>query len=176
MCFVIAVSGSASSDKHLSLESLLLAEQVGEEIAACKMIVLTGGKGGVMRAACKGAKRKGGTTIGILPFSKEEANEFVDIALPTNMGYGRNRLVVSMVDAVIAIAGRWGTLNEISEALMQQKPLVLLTGTGGIVEKCVKNEFISVENEFVSIATTPADAVKKALALINKKNKSKTLI
>lgn len=176
MCYVIAVCGSGSSDEQLSLESLLLAEQVGEEIAASDMIVLTGGKGGVMRAACKGAKKRGGTTIGILPFSKEEANEFVDIALPTNMGHYRNRMVVSMADAITAIAGKWGTLNEISEALMQQKPLVLLTGMGGIVDKCVTNEFISIENEFVSIATTPADVVKKALALINKKNKSKTLI
>jgi uncharacterized protein (TIGR00725 family) len=169
MSLVISVSGSSGADKKLSEEILLLAEQVGEAVAARKAVLLTGGKAGVMRAACKGAKKNGGTTIGILPFSKDEANEFVDIALPSNMGYGRNRLVVSMADAVIAIAGRWGTLNEISEALMQQKPLVLLTGSDGVVEKFVRGNIISQDDAFVGIASSADDAVLQALSLIEKK-------
>lgn len=169
MSLVISVSGSSGEDKKLSDEILLLAEQVGEAVAARKAVLLTGGKGGVMRAACKGAKKNGGTTIGILPFSKDESNEFVDIALPSNMGYGRNRLVVSMADAVIAIAGRWGTLNEISEALMQQKPLVLLTGSDGVVDKFVQGNVISEDDPFVGIASSADDAVLQALSLIEKK-------
>ena len=173
MSLVISVSGSSGEDKKLSDEILLLAEQVGEAVAARKVVLLTGGKGGVMQAACKGAKKKGGTTIGILPFSKDEANEFVDIALPSNMGYGRNRLVVSMADAVIAIAGRWGTLNEISEALMQQKPLVLLTGSDGVVDKFVQGNVISEGDPFVGIASSADEAVLQALSLIEKKQGTK---
>lgn len=169
MSLVISVSGSSGADKKLSDEILLLAEQVGEAVAARNAVLLTGGKGGVMRAACKGAKKNGGTTIGILPFSKDESNEFVDIALPSNMGYGRNRLVVSMADAVIAIAGRWGTLNEISEALMQQKPLVLLTGSDGVVDTFVQGDVISEDDPFVGIASSADDAVLQALSLIEKK-------
>ena len=169
MSLVISVSGSSGADKKLSDEILLLAEQVGEAVAARKAVLLTGGKGGVMRAACKGAKKNGGTTIGILPFSKDESNEFVDIALPSNMGYGRNRLVVSMADAVIAIAGRWGTLNEISEALMQQKPLVLLKGSDGVVDTFVQGDVISEDDPFVGIASSADDAVLQALSLIEKK-------
>ena len=174
MGLVIAVSGSSGSDKRLSNDALSLAEQVGEEVALQDVVLLTGGKGGVMRAACKGVKNKGGNTIGILPFSKDEANEFVDIALPTDMGYGRNRLVVSMADAVIAIAGRWGTLNEISEALMQQKPIVFLIGCGGVVDKFVEHDFISDEDFFVEVARSAKEAVDKALTLIRKKGESKT--
>jgi uncharacterized protein (TIGR00725 family) len=172
MSYVIAVIGSGGVDKNLLVESLFIAEQVGEEIAARDLVLLTGGKGGVMRAACKGAKKKNGITIGILPFSKDEANEFVDIALPSNMGHGRNRLIVSMADAIIAITGRWGTLNEISEALLQQKPLVFLRGTGGIVDELFKQDVLS-ECEFVSFTTSSSDAVNQALDMINMKNESK---
>jgi len=173
MSLVIAVSGSSSTDITLSNETLIRAEHVGEAIAAQHAMLLTGGKGGVMRAACKGAKKNGGTTIGILPYSKDEANEYVDIMLPSNMGYGRNRLVVSMVDAVIAIAGQWGTLNEISEALMQQKPLVLLEGSGGIVDKVIHGDFISEEEEFICFEKNPEDAVIQAVSLIDKKKETK---
>lgn len=173
MSFVISVSGSSGADTRLSDKVLALAEQVGEAVAAHNAVLLTGGKGGVMRAACKGAKQKGGTTIGILPYSKSEANEFVDIPLTSNMGYGRNRLVVSMADAVIFIAGRWGTLNELSEALMQQKPIVLLTGTDGIVDRFVKNDFICETDVFVGFASSAVDAVEQAFSLVNEKNETK---
>jgi hypothetical protein len=173
MSLVISVSGSSGADNKLSDEVLSVAERVGEAVAARNLVLLTGGKGGVMRAACKGAKNNGGTTIGIVPFSKDEANEFVDIILTSNMGYGRNRLVVSMADAVIAIAGRWGTLNEISEALMQQKPLVLVKGSDGVVDKLVRDDFISESDGFVGFATDPEDGVVQALRLIRKKEGTK---
>ena len=173
MSLLISVSGSSGSDKDLSDEVLLLAEQVGRTVAAHHALLLTGGKGGIMRAACKGAKENGGTTIGILPYSREEANEYVDIALPTQMGYARNRLVVSMADAVIVIAGRWGTLNEITEALMQQVPLVLLKGSKGTVDKFIDGNFISQNDLFVEIATSADEAMLKAINLIEKKKKTK---
>jgi len=173
MSLIISVSGSSGSDKELSDEVLFLAEQVGKTIAAHHDLLLTGGKGGVMRAACKGAKENGGMTIGILPLSKKDANEYVDIVLPTHMGYARNRLVVSMADAVIAIAGRWGTLNEVTEALMQQVPLVLFKGSRGIVDKFIDGNFISQNDLFVDIASSADEAIMKAIDLIEKKKRTK---
>jgi len=173
MSLVISVSGSSGADSRLSDEVLLVAEKVGEEVAKHNAVLLTGGKGGVMRAACKGSKSKEGTTIGILPFSKAEANEFVDVVLPSNMGYGRNRLVVTMADAVIAIAGRWGTLNEISEALMVSKPLVFLLGCDGVVDRLSQSDIISEDEVFVDYASSAKDAVSKALNLIRIKNETK---
>ncbi len=173
MSLVISVSGSSGSDKELSQEVLFLAEQVGKTIANHHALLLTGGKGGIMRAACKGANESGGTTIGILPLSKKEANEYVDIVLPTHMGYARNRLVVSMADAVIVIAGRWGTLNEVTEALMQQTPLVLLRGSKGIVDKFIEGNFITQNDLFVEIATSADEAIVKVMDLIEKKKRTK---
>jgi len=176
MSLVISVSGSSGEDRKLTDEILLLAEQVGKAVAARNMVLLTGGKGGIMRAACKGAKENGGATIGILPFSKDEANEYVDIVLPTNMGYARNRLVVSMADAVIAISGRWGTLNEISEALMQRKPLVLIKGSGGVVDKLIDGEFLSENDCYVGVTSKAYTAVSQSLSLIKKKEENQRLI
>ena len=143
MSLVISICGSGANDDSLSEKVLQLAEEVGRMVASRQAVLLSGGKEGVMKAACKGAKQNEGITIGILPYSKDEANEFVDISLPTQMGHGRNKLIVSMADAVIAICGRFGTLNEISEALVQRKPLVLLKGSGGIVDRLIQANVFS---------------------------------
>ena len=86
---------------------------------------MCGGLGGVMEAACRGAKETGGTTIGILPSTdRSEANGFVDVAIPTGLGEARNALVVRAADAVIALGGGYGTLSEIALALKAGKPVV----------------------------------------------------
>jgi uncharacterized protein (TIGR00725 family) len=78
-----------------------------------------------MEAACRGAKESGGTTLGILPGTdRSEANAYVDIAVPTGFGEGRNALVVRATDAVIAIGGGYGTLSEIALALKAGKRVV----------------------------------------------------
>src|SRR4051794_4413995 len=80
------------------------AEQVGRGLAEAGAVVVCGGLGGVMEAACKGAKSAGGTTLGILPGAgREDANPYVDIAIPTALGEMRNALVVRSADAVIAV-------------------------------------------------------------------------
>ncbi|RLE08323.1 TIGR00725 family protein [Candidatus Aerophobetes bacterium] len=131
---LIAVSGSNSGDENLTELSLKMAEEVGYYIAQKGGILICGGKGGIMEASARGAKRGGGLTIGILPGSKEEANRFIDIALSTHLGYFRNYVMISSADAVIAITGRWGTLNEVSLAISLGKPTILLKGTGGWVD------------------------------------------
>lgn len=102
-----------------------MAYQVGRNIALNNAILVCGGLSGVMEACCKGAKDEGGITIGILPTEDEDtANQYVDIKLPTGLGYARNALVVKAGHAVIAINGGFGTLSEIGYALTYEKPLI----------------------------------------------------
>ena len=119
-----------------------------------------------MEAACKGAKKEGGMTVGILPYEKREANTYVDIAIPTELGHKRNVLVVSSGDAVIAIGGRWGTLNEISFAAIFKKPLVLIKGTGGCVDELIKGRLMNHFPESFHVATSAEDAVEVAFSLL----------
>lgn len=117
----VAVIGPGEPDP----EAYELALQVGAELARRGAIVVCGGLGGAMEAACRGAKSAGGTTVGILPgLDREAANEFVDVALPTGMGELRNGLVVRAADAVVAVQGEFGTLSEISFALKTGVPVV----------------------------------------------------
>ena len=102
-----------------------MAEAAGRLLAEAGAIVVTGGCGGVMEAASKGAREAGGTTVGILPgLDRHEANKWVAVALPTGMGEARNALVVRAADALVAVGGAWGTLSEIAFARKVGKPVV----------------------------------------------------
>jgi hypothetical protein len=101
------------------------AEAVGRGLAENGAIVLCGGLGGVMEAVCRGCRSAGGTAVGILPGdSRDEANEYVDVALPTGMGEMRNALIVRACDVVVALGGEHGTLSEIAFALKIGRPVV----------------------------------------------------
>ncbi|MDA8164921.1 MAG: TIGR00725 family protein [Desulfobacteraceae bacterium] len=106
------------------------AEEVGQRLALAGCIVLTGGLGGVMAAASRGARAAGGLTIGILPGDRRRPgphpNPDVDIAIFTGMDEARNVINVKTCDAAIAIGGEYGTLSEIALALKVGCPLVLL--------------------------------------------------
>ncbi len=98
---------------------------MGEAVARAGAVLLCGGLGGVMEAACRGAKREGGLTVGLLPdANRERANRFVDVAVATGIGEARNAMVVGGADAVIAVGGEYGTLSEIALALRAGKPVV----------------------------------------------------
>ncbi|MGH9100168.1 MAG: TIGR00725 family protein [Acidimicrobiales bacterium] len=102
-----------------------LAEEVGRGLAEAGALVVTGGLGGVMAAASRGARAAGGTTIGLLPGeTRADANVWVSVAVPTGLGEGRNLLVVRAADALIAIGGEYGTLSEIGLALKAGRPVV----------------------------------------------------
>jgi uncharacterized protein (TIGR00725 family) len=117
----LAVVGPGSAGE----EELAAAEEAGRLIAKRGALLVCGGLGGVMEAACRGAHEAGGTTLGLLPGDdRREANEFVDIAVPTGLGEGRNALVVRVADAVVAIGGGYGTLSEIALALRAGKPVI----------------------------------------------------
>jgi uncharacterized protein (TIGR00725 family) len=164
----VAVCGSDGDDVHLSSVALDVAERVGRGIAQRGGVLVCGGRGGVMRAACKGAKEGKGITVGLLPDSKDEANEFVDLPLSTGLGMRRNFLVVSAVDAVIAIGGRWGTLSEISFAMIFKKPVVLIAGTGGCVDELASGNLMKASESRLYVVGSADDAVEKAFALCQK--------
>jgi len=118
---IIAVIGGSQCSK----EEAKLAEEVGRELARRGAILVCGGLGGVMEAACRGASSEGGTTIGILPGDDSQAaNPYVQIPIVTGMGYARNVTVVKSAQAVIAIGGSYGTLSEISHALQSGIPVI----------------------------------------------------
>ena len=103
------------------------AEEVGRLLAERGAVVVTGGRGEVMAAASRGAKRAGGTTIGIVPGeSRAEANEWADHVVVTGIGHARNLAVVASGDAVIVVGGRYGTLAEIGLALTLGRRVVVL--------------------------------------------------
>jgi uncharacterized protein (TIGR00725 family) len=106
-------------------EQLDAAEEVGRLLAEAGAVVVCGGLGGAMEAACRGAKSAGGTTLGILPGrDRMEANRFVDVAVATGLGEARNALVVRAADALVAVGGGYGTLSEIALALKAGTPVV----------------------------------------------------
>lgn len=108
-----------------SAETDVLADQVGRGVAERGAVLVCGGLGGVMEAACRGARSAGGRTLGLLPGSdREAANPHVELAVPTGMGELRNGLIVRAADALIAVGGEWGTLSEIALALKLGKPVV----------------------------------------------------
>lgn len=150
----IAVIGG----RQPSSEEARLAEEVGRELAKQGAILVCGGLGGVMEAACKGASSEGGLTIGILPGdSRQAANPYVQIPIVTGMGYARNVAVVKSAQAVIAIGGSYGTLSEISHALQSGIPVISLNTWA-----LSKND--QQDNSIIT-AQSPTEAVNKALSL-----------
>lgn len=122
---VIGVMGAGQCDEP----TRRVAQQVGALIAERGAVVLCGGRGGVMEAAACGAKEAGGLTIGVMPgmnAGETPPNPYIDVAIFTGMHDGRNWINVCSSDAVIAIAGGFGTLSEIALALKIGKPVVLL--------------------------------------------------
>lgn len=137
----------------------MVAEEVGRQIARRGAVLVCGARGGVMEAACRGAKAEGGITVGILPGTdRREANAFVDIPIVTGLGEARNAIVVRTADAVIAVSGGYGTLSEIGFALKMGRPVVGL----GTWELHRKGRLAGG----VLQASTPLQAVEQALALV----------
>jgi uncharacterized protein (TIGR00725 family) len=150
----VAVSGGGDADG----EACRWAEEVGRELARRGAVVVTGGLGGVMEAASRGAKSAGGTTIGILPGDdRADANPWVDVAVPTGLGEGRNALLVRTVDALIAVAGEFGTLSEIALALRLGTPVVGL----GTWELARGGRPVAA----IVAVSTPGEAAETAIAL-----------
>ncbi len=149
------IIGVIGSDGEIGEELRRSAEKVGQLVAERGAAVVCGGLGGVMEAACKGAKSVGGLTIGILPtMEKEDANEYVDVPIVTGMGVARNVIIVRTADVLVAVGGRFGTLSEIAHALSMGKKVISLhswesLGTGDAPEHLI---FASTPKEAVELA------------------------
>lgn len=157
---IISVIGANSP----SARGAELAREVGRELAQRGCIVACGGLGGVMEAACRGAKSAGGTTIGILPGADPAAaNTYVDLPIMTSMGYARNVIVVKTGRAVISVDGAYGTLSEIGHALADGVPVIGLE-TWELPER----EELQPR---VAYAASPTEAVDMALAAAHERDR-----
>ena len=126
---IISVIGAGTCDSDM----YSIAKEVGSRIAQRGAVLFSGGLGGVMEAASRGAKEAGGTTVGILPgFSRDDANAFVTIPVTTGLSHARNIIIVRSADAVIAVGGEYGTLSEIAIALKLGKPVVGINTWGNL--------------------------------------------
>ena len=153
---IVAVIGGGDC----SLKTAKLAYEVGRRLAENGAMLICGGLGGVMEAACRGAREAGGATIGILPGNEAaDANAYVDIPIVTGMGGMRNVIIVKSAAAVIAVDGEFGTLSEIAYALKHRIPVVGLNTWELAKQGKSDNSIILAEN--------PQDAVEKALAAGN---------
>jgi uncharacterized protein (TIGR00725 family) len=108
---------------------LAAAEAVGRGLAEAGLTVVTGGLGGVMAAASRGARSAGGHPVGLLPGEDADAADpAVVVAIPTGLGELRNALVVRAAAVVVAVGGSWGTLSEVALARRSGRPVVSLLG------------------------------------------------
>jgi uncharacterized protein (TIGR00725 family) len=120
---VVSVIGAGDSTP----EQARFAEEIGRLLAEKGAVLVCGGRGGVMEAACRGAHRAGGITIGLLPGGDVTAgNDYLTVAIPTGLGHARNALVATAGASVIAVGGGPGTLSEIGIALKTGRKVITL--------------------------------------------------
>ena len=139
-------------------EALAAAETVGRELAKRGATVVCGGRGGVMEAACRGARSVDGHTIGILPGrgpTDSPPNSYVEFPIYTGLGFARNIMVVLSGRAVIAISGSYGTLSEIAYALIHEVPVIGLDTWDF--------SYAGHDGEKITRATDPVAAVEAAI-------------
>jgi uncharacterized protein (TIGR00725 family) len=147
---MVGLIGSAQA----SDSGLALAREVGERVARAGAVLVCGGLGGVMQAASQGCYEAGGDVLGLLPgATAQEANPFVTLAVPTNMGHARNMIIAHTADVLIAIEGEYGTVSEAAIALKLGKRVLTL------------GQSLSLQG--VEPMATPQDAVESALRSIH---------
>lgn len=134
---ILAIIGNAG---EIAPERRDAAFAIGKAAVEAGFRIVCGGRDGVMLAAAQGAHHasnyREGDTIGIqFGYDLAEANPWIDITIPTGMGYARNMVVVSSAHVVVAIGGGSGTLSEIALAWQIGKPIVAWTGAGGWADK-----------------------------------------
>jgi len=156
---VIGVMGGASADER----TRGLARRLGQLVAEGGMVLLCGGRPeGVMDEAARGARERGGFTVGILPGSDPDAaGGGIDLAVATGMGNGRNVINVLSSDVVIACPGGAGTLSEVALALKCGKPVVALGFDPG-------NGFLPWRGGRLVLADTAEEAISLARGFLGR--------
>ena len=155
-----------SDGDHCPQTTYEAAKEVGEQIASHGAVLISGGLGGVMEAACKGAKERGGTVVGILPHEEMSyANPYCDIIIPTGMGFSRNYVTAYSADSAVVVGGGAGTYVEACVAYQKAKPIVALAGSGGTADKIAGTYLDDRKTVKVLSASSPKEAVELALDL-----------
>lgn len=163
------IGNAARPNVELPASLLEAATEIGSCIAEAGAVLITGGTGGVMEAASKGASQSGGLSIGFLPQADlSHANPYLDVALPTGMGTMRNILTARCCDALIMVGGGIGTLNELTIAYDVGTPVVVLRGSGGwsdrIIHSLVDGRWLDERRvSELEFADDPRSAVAYAL-------------
>ena len=171
---VAAVIGANSPSEML----LVAAEVIGCGLVDAGLRVATGGLGGVMTAASRGARQAAGWTdgsvIGVLPgLDAASANAFVDLVIPTGMNYARNTILVAMADVVVAVGGGSGTLSEIALAWQHGKPIVTLDLGEGWSARLAGERLDHRREDRLHRATSAEEAVRLAALLVGSREVSR---
>jgi len=174
----VAVIGSAGREEYDFVKPdkamFEAAEQLGQLLGKQGCVVVNGGKGGVMEAVCRGAQQAGGITVAeISGIERLTGNPFVDVEVVTgDVAFRGPSQLIGMSDAIIALGGGAGTLQELCVAYRLQKPIVLLKGFGGWIDRLNKRRWLDERRllEFV-VVDNPKAAVEKALNLVQFKIK-----
>jgi uncharacterized protein (TIGR00725 family) len=167
----LVVIGSAAD--HCTAEARELAYRVGAEAARRGAILLTGGLGGVMESACKGAKENHGITVGIVPQDETHyANEHCDVVIATGIGWARDFATAYSADAIILIGGGAGALIETCAGYLKGKPIIAVGGSGGTADR-VRGTFLDERRSVMILSERdPEKAVARALELARQRSKS----
>ena len=171
---LVAVIGSADAPQILEKA----AYDAGRQVIRAGFTLICGGLSGVMEAACRGAWEEiraggapgpldspfagypAGRIIGVLPGTdKESANPYVEIAIPTGIGYARNTIIACACDALLAVGGGSGTLSEISMAWQYGKPIVVLEGLPGLSAVLAGKALDDRRSDVILGARDPKEAV-----------------
>jgi hypothetical protein len=160
----LVVIGSAAD--HCTEEARQLAYRTGAEAAKRGAILVTGGLGGVMESACRGARENHGITVGIIPQDETRyANEYCEVVVATGIGWARDFATAYSADAIILIGGGAGALIETCAGYLKGKPIIAIDGSGGVADQ-VKGTFLDDRKHFMILSERdPEKAVARALEL-----------
>lgn len=159
----IGIIGDSDERKELNQ----IAEEMGRLIAESGYSLVTGGRDGVMGAASRGARSvpnrpETSKVIGILPGTEgKEANQYLDYAIPTGIGWARNQIVVLSSDIVVAVGGGAGTLSEISYAWVYKKPILAFTGIQGWSNNMAGKAVDERRSNKIIAVSSPLEAIQK---------------
>jgi len=169
----IGIIGSAGKEEYpektKSLSKIYeIAKDLGRFIAQRNAILITGGKGGVMESAAKGAKSKGGITVGIVRGdSRNTANRYIDIEISANTsGEGEEDILVSSCDGIIVVGGGAGTLQELACAYRKKKPIVVCSAVGGVGKKYANSYLDERKSSKIYAAKNAKDVIEKVFFLV----------
>lgn len=151
---------------HCTENAYKLAYEVGIEIARHGAVLVTGGLGGVMEAASKGANEAGGLVVSIIPQDEKSwANKYSSVIIPTGVGISRDFITAYSADAVIVVGGGAGTLIETCVAYLKCKPIVAVRGSGGVADKLAGTHIDERKLVKVVGVDSPEEAVARVLKL-----------